>query len=247
VLQNYIEPLPEPVPQRAPSGSPCGACSVRDLAVCQALTKEELVELSATVSTVRLGARQAVVQEGEEAGHVFIVQSGALRIFKLLPDGRRQVIAFLFEGDFLGIVDQPTYAYSAEAIDEVRLCRFLRPDFDDLLARFRGMRTRLLKVANHELKAAQEQALLLGRKNAKEKVASFLIAFAEHEATAGRPDNPISIPVPRYDIGDYLGLTQETVSRIFKALSREGVITLLSQGRVRLDDRERLSGIARPS
>jgi len=178
--------------------------------------------------------------------HVFIVQSGALRIFKLLHDGRRQVVAFLFPGDFLGIVNRVAYAYGAEAIGHVHLCRFSRSEFDDLLARFRGLQKRLFAVVRHELNAAQDQMVLLGRKTAREKIVSFLITFSNYAAKSGRTENPITIPVARQDIGDYLGLTVETVSRTFTTLKREGVITLLPNKRVRLNDKKQLSEMSNP-
>jgi CRP/FNR family transcriptional regulator len=217
---------------------------VRHLALCTALSKDELTELSTIVMPLTLAPGQSLIHQGDPAAHVFIVQSGAVRIFKLLPDGRRQVVAFLFPGDFLGIVNRPAYAYGAEAVSQVKLCRFSRAEFDDLLARFRGLQKRLFAVARHELNAAQDQMVLLGRKTAREKVVSFLFAFSNYAAKSGRPDNPITIPVTRRDIGDYLGLTMETVSRIFATLKREKLITLLPNGQVRLDDKKQLSDMA---
>jgi CRP/FNR family transcriptional regulator len=217
---------------------------VRRLALCTALSKDELTEISTIVRPVTLAPGQTLIHEGDPAKHVFIVQSGALKIFKLLHDGRRQVVAFLFPGDFLGIVDRPSYAYGAEAIGHVHICRFSRSEFDDLLARFRGLQKRLFAVARHELNAAQDQMVLLGRKTAREKVVSFLITFSNYAAKSGRPDNLITIPVARQDIGDYLGLTMETVSRTFTALKRERLITSLSNGQVRLNDKKQLSDIS---
>lgn len=244
MLQNDTRSLSDAVPRTDAPRTPCRACAVRRLALCTALNKDELTELSTIVTPLKLAPRQALIHEGDPAGHVFIIQSGAMSIFKLLPNGRRQVVAFLFAGDFLGIVNRPTYAYFAEAIGQVQLCCFLRSEFNDLLARFRGMQKRLLAVANHELNAAQDQMALLGRKTAREKVTSFLIAFSDYAAKSGRMDNPITIPVTRQDIGDYLGLSTETVSRLFTTLNRERVITLLPNGQVHLNDKKQLSDMA---
>lgn len=244
MFQNDTRSLRDAVPRKDAPRTPCGACAVRRLALCTALSKDELTELSSIVMPLTLAPGQTLIHQGDPAAHVFIVQNGAVRIFKLLPNGRRLVVAFLFAGDFLGIINRPAYAYSAEAIGHVQLCRFLRSEFDDLLARFRGMQKRLLDVANHELNAAQHQLTLLGRKTAQEKVTSFLIAFSDYAARSGRTDNPITIPVTRQDIGDYLGLTGETVSRLFTKLNRERVITLLPDGQVHLNDKKQLSDMS---
>lgn len=246
MLQNDTMALRDAVPRKNAPRTPCGACAVRRLALCTALSQDELSELSTIAVSLTLAPKQTFIHQGDPAAHVFIVRDGAVKIFNLLPDGRRLVVAFLFAGDFLGIVNRPAYAYSAEAIGQVQLCRFVRSDFDDFLARFRGMQKRLLDVANHELHAAQHQVTLLGRKTAREKVTSFLIEFSECAAKSGRTDNPITIPVTRQDIGDYLGLAVETVSRLFTMLNRERVITLLPNGQVHLNDKKQLSDMSNP-
>ncbi len=91
---------------------------------------------------------------------------------------------------------------------------------------------------------AQEQMLLLGRKNAREKIASFLLMLSGRAVWRGQMDNPVSVPMTRADIGDYLGLTTETVSRTFTQLRKSGMITLLPEGKVRLNDRNRLEDMA---
>ena len=99
-------------------------------------------------------------------------------------------------------------------------------------------------MASHELAVAQEQMLLLGRKTAREKIASFLLMLSGRAGRRGQTDNPVSVPMTRADIGDYLGLTTETVSRTFTQLRKSDIITLLPGGKVQLNGRERLEEIA---
>ena len=106
------------------------------------------------------------------------------------------------------------------------------------------MGTRLRGMASHELAAAQEQMLLLGRKTAREKIASFLLMLSRRATQRGQAGDPVSVPMSRNDIGDYLGLTTETVSRTFTQLKRGGSINLLQGGKVALADRARLEDIA---
>lgn len=240
-----IREAPRPVLARSGGvRSPCSACSVRELAFCAPLEDEELAELSAIVSTVELEPGDPLFDEDQPARHIFNVTAGAMKVYKLLPDGRRQITGFLFAGDFLGLASGEVYAYSAEAVTHASLCRFSRQALEELLARFPKLEKRLLGMASHELAAAQEQMLLLGRKTAKEKIVSFLLTLSERAIRRGQPGDPVAVPMSRNDIGDYLGLTTETVSRTFTELKRAGLVTLLSGGKVQLSDPAALAELA---
>ena len=224
--------------------SPCEACAVRDLTICSPLNSEELAQVSALMSSVELGAGEPLFDEGEEAGNVFNVTSGTLKVYKLLPDGRRQVTGFLFPGDFLGLAKQETYAFSAEAVTPCMLCRFPRHKLEALMQRLPKIEQRLLNIASNELVAAQEQMLLLGRKTAREKIASFLLMLSKRARQRGLEGDPVVVPMSRTDIGDYLGLTTETVSRTFTQLKQDSIIQLLPNHLVKLVRREVLDEIA---
>ena len=224
--------------------SPCAACSVQQLTVCSALANDELREMAAIVQSVELEAGQPLFDEGEKADFVFNVTAGCVKVYKLLPDGRRQVTGFLFAGDFLGLANQDFYAFSAEAVSPATLCRFQRGKLEGAMERFPQLEKRLLGVASHELAVAQEQMLLLGRKTAKERLASFLIRLSRGAERRGQPASPVRLPMTRADIGDYLGLTTETVSRVMTHLKGQGTISLLPNGQVDLGDLETLEDLA---
>lgn len=224
--------------------SPCAACSIRHLTVCSALEAEELQQMANIVSNVEIDANQPIFDEGETANSVYNVTAGCVKIYKLLPDGRRQVTGFLFGGDFLGLANQETYAFSAEAVTPAMLCRFPRGKLEAAMERFPQLERRLLGVASHELAVAQEQMLLLGRKTAKERIASFLISLSRGAERRGQGGNPVRVPMTRADIGDYLGLTTETVSRAFTQLKGQELIALPSQGMVHILDRSALNQLA---
>ena len=225
--------------------SPCAACKVRELTVCSAVSRNELDRLAALVTPVDVEPQQTIFYEADPADHVFNVTAGAVRVSKLLPDGRRQVTGFLFPGDFIGLAHEADYIYTAEAITPGGLCRFRRADFDKALEQFPRMEKRLLGKASNELATAQDQMLLLGRKTAKEKIASFLLMLSRRAADRGQPGNPVELPMTRGDIADYLGLTVETVSRTFTSLRKDGYIELSNPQRVQLlrsDDLDELAG-----
>jgi CRP/FNR family transcriptional regulator len=184
------------------------------------------------------------IEEGEPATHFFNITRGSARLFKLLPDGRRQITGFAGIGDFLGLAVSETYAFSAEAIEPVSYCRFSRGRLRALLRDFPAMEARLLEFASNELVAAQEQMLLLGRKTARERLASFLLM--QSRKSSRRPQhNRFTLPMTRGDIADYLGLTIETVSRTLTLLRKDGLIDLPGPGAFVLCNRpalERLAG-----
>ncbi len=203
----------------------CDTCDVRHKAMCAAVDKAQTDQLQAIVSHRDCSPGQVIFEEGDPADYVFNISAGEVRLYKLLPDGRRQVTGFLTPGDFLGLITESSYAYGAEAIGAVELCCMKLSGLERLLSDIPPVRERLLDMSRDELAAAQEQMLLLGRKSAREKILSFLVYRHKHLDPTGR-DAGIELPMSRTDIADYLGLTIETVSRTFTALRDEGLIEL---------------------
>lgn len=183
---------------------PCKACDVSDLVFCGALDQDERPRLAAIVTEVRVAANQMIFYEGDPADYVFNVTEGAAKVYRLMPDGRRQITGFLFRGDFLGLALNTSYAFSAEAVTPTRLCRFPRADLEALLDAFPKLERRLLAMAGNELIAAQDQMLLLGRKTAKERIASFLLGLVGRSGARGEPSNPLVLPMGP---GGYRGLS----------------------------------------
>ncbi len=228
--EQHIETAKVRLPRR------CAQCTVRHKAMCSVIDTNRVEVLDTIVAHSQVHSGQSIFEEGDEAKYVYNVSKGHVRLFKLLPDGRRQITGFLAPGDFLGLAARDTYAYSAEAITDTDLCRFKVGDLEGLLDEMPPVRERLFEIANDELAAAQEQMLCLGRKTAKERVASFLLAQLRHVAECGVNGASFDLPMSRSDIADYLGLTIETVSRTFTALREEGLIELPNTHRVSIPD-----------
>jgi CRP/FNR family transcriptional regulator, anaerobic regulatory protein len=190
---------------------PCFACEVRNEAVCGVLECGELAKLRRQGTSFRLGRGQPLFHEGDSAGRVFTLTRGTLKLYKLLPDGRRQVTGFMHPGDFLGVSVDDDYAFTAEALEPAQLCAFPRARFDDFTEDHAEMERELYRLAAHELAAAQQQMVLLGRKTAGERLASFFVLLARRAERAGAvPVRYVDLPMSRSDIADYLGLTKET-------------------------------------
>ncbi len=218
----------------------CDTCEIREISVCRSLEPHQLGRLQAIVTSAEADAGRSILHEGDPAEDLFNVVSGAVKLYKLLADGRRQITGFLFPGDFLGIALNDTYVYTAETLIPVRLCRFPRRRLEALLAEIPALEHQLLGDVATELVAAQDQLLLLGRKTARERVASFLLMLSDRARRRGKRDNPVDLPMSRADIADYLGLTTETVSRTITQLRRASLIAAPNRGQIDILDRAAL-------
>lgn len=169
--------------------------------------------------------------EGEIAEYLYQVVTGAVRIYKVLEDGRRQIGAFLRQGDVFGLEAGEEHAFSAESIVDCTIRVAKRSGIAATAARDSDVAADLLASTARSLRGAQEHMLLLGRKTAEERVASFLLKMA------GVAERIIELPMSRQDIADYLGLTIETVSRTFTHLENAATIELPSSRRVLVRNR----------
>lgn len=180
--------------------------------------------------------------EGDDADCVYEVISGTLRLHKAMADGRRQIIGFVSGGRLLGVAQRNEYLCSAEAVTPLMVRRIKRPAFERRIDEDPGFARTLLAEMGNELRMAQEQMLLLGRKSAVEKLASFLLRLAVDEN--GDVAERIVLPMSRGDIADYLGLTTETVSRTFTKLKNDGLLALPCASSVEFLDLDQLEELA---
>jgi CRP/FNR family transcriptional regulator len=222
--------------------NPCAFCCVSASGLCSTLTPDQLAEFERMGKHAMFAPKEALFSQGELSTRVFIVTGGVVRLYKLLPDGRRQVIGFKVPGDLIGLSAGETHALSGDAINHVSACQYPKQSFarfsQDKLALLRKMN----ELANRELTRAHER-MLLGRFSADEKMASFLVGWRERLADLGRTNDEIALPMSRRDIADYLGLTIETVSRTFTKLEKEKVLAVVAGG-VRIIDEKRAMQLA---
>lgn len=221
--------------------SPCAACPVRGLSICGVLDDEQIRRLSDITSEVTLAPGQALFYEQDAAEHLYVIKTGCARVYKLLADGRRMVTGFLFTSDLVGLAEAGIYAYSCEAVTGLALCRFPRAKLQTMFEQYPHMERRMLEIATNELAAAQDQMVLLGRKTAQEKLASFLyLLMLRIERHSGKGGS-ITVPMSRGDIADHLGLTTESVSRCFTQFRKIGLIKLDTAHSVTVLDRAKLT------
>lgn len=215
---------------RAPNQD-CGECPIRHRAVCARCEQDELVQLEQIKYYRSFQAGQTIIWSGDKMDFVASVVTGIATLTQTMEDGRRQMVGLLLPSDFVGRPGRSSAAYDVTATTDLVMCCFRRKPFEDMMASTPHIAQRLLEMTLDELDAAREWMLLLGRKTAREKIASLLAIIARRDASLKAPRaHPTAItfdlPLTREEMADYLGLTLETVSRQMSALKRDGIIHL---------------------
>jgi CRP/FNR family transcriptional regulator len=211
--------------------------------VCAAVDQAELRELDHLGRRIHFMPRQTVFAQEELTTSFYNLREGVMRLYKLLPDGRRQIVGFAIPGDFLGMATLARHGFSADALGPVAVCRFSKASFARFIENKPNLLRRINELVVRELSQAQDHMLLLGRRSAEEKVASFLLGWRDRLARLGDVTNMVPLPMGRQDIADFLGLTIETVSRTFTKLERDGLIEIMPGGAFLLD-LERVESLA---
>ncbi|TDR94079.1 Crp/Fnr family transcriptional regulator [Enterovirga rhinocerotis] len=214
----------------------CMNCDLRPVSICGALVDEELAELAQLSERRSFAAREVLTIQGDRSDVVFNVLAGTIRLYSLLPDGRRQIVGFLLPGDFLGLSMEERSPFCADAVVDSRACCFRRAGFQEFLDRKPHLLRRLHRAAVQEMTMAQHHLVLLGKARAEVRVLSFLLHMRRRwSAIGGRSSVTVPLPMSRQDIADYIGLTISTVSRTLTALERDRRILIVPDG-VRLLD-----------
>ena len=173
-----------------------------------------------------------------------MVEAGHLCIYRVLPDGRRQVMDFAYPGDLVGLGAIDTHSTNAQAIEKTRVRCFTLSDLRERAQDNAMFCTSLYSAMSQELVAARELVVTVGHRTATEKVASFLQTLSRRNARRGMAPHELVLPMTRSDIADFLGLTIETVSRTFTKFRQDGVIDLEQCILVTIRDPRRLEEYA---
>ena len=225
-------------------GPNCGSCPIRHRAVCARCESDELAALEEIKFYRSFQAGQTLIWSGDRMDFVASVVTGVATLTQVMEDGRTQTVGLLFPSDFVGRPGRDTAPYNVIATTDVMMCCFRKKPFEELMARTPHIGQRLLEMTLDELDAAREWMLLLGRKTAREKIASLLAIIARRDASlqgqVRQRQVTFELPLTREAMADYLGLTLETVSRQISALKREGIIELTGKRTVHVPDIDRL-------
>ncbi|MDB9707243.1 Crp/Fnr family transcriptional regulator [Planktotalea frisia] len=207
------------------SAEKCGECPIRHRAVCSRCEGEELLMLERMKSYKTYSAGETILWRGEPMEFVASVVAGVASLSKTMEDGRTQMVGLLLPSDFIGRPGRTHVEFDVVATTDLTLCRFERKRFEKLVIDTPHVAQRLMEMALDELDAARDWMILLGRKTAREKIATFLELLARRsEVDMVKAQISVNLPMTRDQIANFLGLTLETVSRQLNAMKKDGII-----------------------
>lgn len=219
----------------------CLSCPSRDSFLCSGLEDDEMKHLAARATRFELQKGNSLILEGDPTDNVYNIIEGDIILSRMSQDGRRQILGFLSQGDFIGLTLSENYRFSADALAPTRLCRFDRRSIDELVERFPNMDRQVRRMGAAAIDSMLDLVFSLGRKTAEERVATFLLQQSMKQGCPHSPAREIRLAMTRGDIADYLGLTLETVSRIISRLRSDRVIRLLATNRIEILDADALA------
>jgi CRP-like cAMP-binding protein len=194
--------------------------------------------------TRRFQCKEHIFCEGDRRTHVFQIEEGVVTIYQMLSDGRRQIVDFAYPGEFIGLGATSEHLFSAEATSPTRVRCLGASALEDTARHDPALALQLYKAVSLELSAARALLVVIGQRSAIERVATFLLMLHARTAVDRRCDPVLHLPMRRADIGDFLGLTIETVSRTITKLRMMHVIEVSHGTEIRITDFERLAGLS---
>ncbi len=228
----------------------CANCPARHHSVCSALDDDHINELTAIMSHRHFSAGDEILYQDETSQLFAIIVRGIVKLTRMLPDGREQIVGLLSGSDILGDISSATSHDSAECVTDVELCCFRRAQFEAVLDKHPELARYLLKQASDSLDQARDWMIVLGKLGAMEKVSRFLLWLCRQEHASCRrgmrpsPGPVVHILLKREEIAGFLGMTIETVSRNMSKLKTDGIIELLDAKSIRILDADRLRNLA---
>jgi CRP-like cAMP-binding protein len=210
----------------------------------QLLSAEERARLAVIASIVRFNKGEKIYDEGQRAHAVFNIVTGVAKAYKTAPDGSEHITAFLFPDDLVGLSEEGRYTNSTMAITPVTAYRLPVSALRSRLSNDAGLDFHVICKLCHELRQTQRHAFILSRRQALSKVAMFLQLLEQLQAARGERITEIYLPMSRSDIGEYVGMSLEAVSRAFRGLTTRGIIKSRDRRHLKIIDRSTFDKIA---
>ncbi|SLN48598.1 transcriptional regulator FnrL [Pseudooctadecabacter jejudonensis] len=218
----------------------CGKCPIRHRAICARCDADELVRLEGLKSYKTIEAGQTIIWRGDDLSHFSSLVSGIASLSRTLEDGRTQMVGLLLPSDFIGRPGRDVVEFDVTAVTDVTLCRFDRKPFEQLVDEIPHVSQRMMEMALDELDAARDWMVLLGRKTAREKIATFLEMIVRRDQTPVHSGGQHVLPLTREEIANFLGLTLETVSRQLSVMKKDGIVAFSDRRHFAITDLEAL-------
>ncbi|MCP9337879.1 MULTISPECIES: fumarate/nitrate reduction transcriptional regulator Fnr [Stutzerimonas] len=224
----------------------CKDCSLSGLCLPLSLNMQDMQSLDDIVKRGRpLKKGETLFRQGDAFSSVFAIRSGALRTFSVTDAGEEQITGFHLPSELVGLsgMDTETYPVSAQALETTSVCEIPFDRLDELSVLLPQLRRQLMRIMSREIRDDQQMMMLLSKKTADERIATFLINLSARFSARGFSANQFRLPMSRNEIGNYLGLAVETVSRVFTRCQASGLLE--AEGKeVRILDSIRLCALA---
>lgn len=227
----------------------CQECGLDQLCLPMGLNSEDTALLDHYVKRKRMLKRGEILyRAGENFTCVYAIRSGSVKTYVSTDDGRLQITGFHIPGELLGLngLDEKRYTCEAMALESTSVCEISLECFEDFVRQIPSLNYQMLRMMSKEIRHNQELMLLLGKKNAEERLASYLLSLSRRFAMRNYSSTQFNLSMSRGDIGDYLGIAEETVCRLFTRFQEEGLITT-ERRLIVLKDIKRLSEVAHES
>lgn len=205
----------------------CQQCGLNELCIPHTLTADEMDEVDQIVKRGKpLQRGDYLFSAGDQFHSVFAVRSGSLKLFSIDDEGEEQVIGFFLPGEILGMdaIDSKTYISNARALETASVCEIPFEAIEDLSATIKNLQVHMYRLLSREIRFDQELQMLLAKKTAEERIGAFLINLSTRYEQRRLSATRFRLPMARSDIGNYLGLAVETVSRIFTRFQTMGIL-----------------------
>ena len=219
--------MSEIIKARALPQAHCKDCSLASLCLPQALNSEDMDSLDEIVKRGRpLKKGDLLFRQGDSFSSVFAVRSGALKTFSVTDAGEEQITGFHLPSELVGLsgMDSEFYPMSAQALETTSVCEIPFERLDELALQLPQLRRQLMRIMSREIRDDQQMMLLLSKKTADERIATFLVNLSARFRARGFSPNQFRLAMSRSEIGNYLGLAVETVSRVFTRFQQNGLL-----------------------
>ena len=216
----------------------CGDCSLTDLCLPHGMNGQDMDKLDKIVRRHQpYQPGQHVYRAGDHSSSLFAVRSGALKSYCTTEDGDEQVLGFTLPGEIVGLdgMSDGAYASSSITLETASICEMPYEALEDLCQSLPGLNRQMMRVVSKEITTDQGMLLLLGKRTAEERLAAFILSLSSRYESRGLSRQTFNLPMSRQDIGNYLGLAIETVSRLFASFQKHGLLSVNRREIVILD------------
>ena len=220
----------------------CQGCSLADLCMPHGLQTDEVSQLDKIIKRLQpYQPGQHLFHAGDKSNSIFAVRSGALKTYCITADGDEQVLGFALPGELVGLdgLAGDSYSSTTVALETSSICELPFSRLEDLCQTLPSLQRQMLRLVGKEITSDQQLLMLLGQRNAEERLASFLLSLSTRYKERGLSAKEFNLPMSRQDIGNYLGLAIETVSRLFAHFQEDKLLTV-NRKQIRIIDYTRL-------